>query len=510
MKTTWSIGDSIDLEYFAALDRDTPYQTLRERERRLIEGCSGAAKEQALFAWLAARRREFGQAAPGQVFASVWGGIRLLLLLCGLFFGFAAGWGFFSYLGRTPINVLYFFVVFILPQWLFLLLAIAALLPGHGLALYPPLRLAASLLRHAYVAAWKKLMNRLDAGQRLRLDALAGQGRLLTGRLGEVFLWLVASLTQIFACAANIGLLASSLLKLAVTDLAFGWQSTLAFSAEKIFAAARLLATPWSWLWPEGAGYPSLAQVGGSRIVLKEGIARLQTQDLVSWWPFLLLCLVVYALLPRLILWAFCHWRGRRALARSLARMPEAEELWQRMRTPLVITRGLPDAGGDIAVSMSPAPPAPRRAQMPARAALLLVPEELQSGLPENLLADWLAGHGLRLDTIWPVPAEYGARLAFPAAIAEEMKALAAPAALCVLAESWLPPIASFLELLRQLRRAIGGQAQIIVLLIGKAKSSQVALAPPDDPVLVTVWRQKLAALADPALRLVPFDQEES
>jgi hypothetical protein len=450
--------------------------------------------------------------APGEVFASVISGVRLFLIVFGLVFGFTAGWGFFSYLGRTPVNVLYFLTAFILPQWLFLLLAASALLPGHGFNLYPPLQLAGALLNHYYAAAWKKLINRLDAGKRLRLDALAGHGRLFAGRLGSAFFWRAAALTQMFACAVNIGLLASSLLKITVTDLAFGWQSTLAFSAEKLFAAVRLLAIPWSWLWPEGAGHPSLAQIEGSRIVLKEGIARLQTEDLVSWWPFLLLCLIVYGLLPRLILLIFCRWRGRRLLAQNLTRMPEAEELWQRMQSPLLTTRGLPDSGGDIAMAISPARLAPRPQNVPARPALFLVPEELRPSLPEDVLAAWLAGHGLRLAAIRPVPAEYEARLALPTTIAAEMrtlKAMASPCALCLLAESWLPPIDSFLELLRQLRQAIGGQEQIFVLLVGKAKNGGV-LTPPDDPVMVTVWRQKLAALADPALRPLSFGQEES
>ena len=513
MKTTWSIGDGIDLEYFTALDRDVAYQTLRERDRRIIEEIRGANKEQALAAWLKARRREAGHAAPGQVFASALGVAKFFLIFFGLLFGFTAGWGFFSYLGHTPVNVLYFFVAFILPQWLFLLLTVVALLPGHGLGLYPPLRLAAALLRRCYAAAWGKLVNQLGAEKRLRLTSFTGQGRLFAGRLGGAFFWLAASFTQIFACAANIGLLISALLKITVTDLAFGWQSTLAFSAERLFAAVRFLALPWSWLWPEGVGYPSLVQVGGSRIVLKDSIARLQTEDLVSWWPFLLLCLIIYCLLPRLILWVFCRWRGRRALAQSLSRMPEAEELWQRMRSPLVTTQGLPDPGGDIAIAIAPARSERRPKIVPERPSLLLVPAELQPALPEDVLKDWLARRGLRVAACCAVPGEYEARLAFPAAIAVEMKALVGQATLCLVAESWLPPIASFLELLRQLRRAIGEREQIIVLLIGKAKNGQEAppssiLSPPDDPVMVTVWRQKLAALADPALRLFSFDQE--
>jgi len=179
----------------------------------------------------------------------------------------------------------------------------------------------------------------------------------------------------------------------------------------------------------------------------------------------------------------------------------------------------MPDTGGNMAIRLAPERLERRLKSAPARPALLLVPDELQPDLPVDALKDWLAGHGLRLAATRSVPAEYEARLALPAAVAEEMKAFAASATLCFLTESWLPPIASFLELLGQLRRAIGAQGQIIVLLIGKAKNGAsaavsltptvLALVPPDDPVMVMVWRQKLAALADPALRLLPFDQED-
>ncbi|MDR3088361.1 MAG: DUF2868 domain-containing protein [Desulfobulbaceae bacterium] len=509
MKTSWSIGDSIDLEYFSTLDQDISYHELQERDRRIVEGIPSVTREKALFAWLRARRREADGLVPGETFLAVLATLRLVLIVLGLLIGFAAGWGFFTYLGRTPVNVLYFFALFILPQWLFVLLALLALLPGRGLGLYPPLQLAGALLRRFYAAASAKLLARLDAEKRLRLSSFAGQSRVSGGRLKMVLCWLAAALTQGFACAANVGLLLSSLMKIAVTDLAFGWQSTLDFSAEKLFASARFLAWPWSWLWPEGVGHPNLAQIGGSRIVLKEGIARLQTEDLVSWWPFLLLCLLVYGLLPRLLLWAFCRWREHRALAHAMARMPEAEELWRRMRSPLVSTDGLPDLGGAVSVTIAPTDsPRPKKA-FPTRPAMLAVPEELLSGLPHEAMSAWLAAVGLRLVAMRSLPDEYGARLDFPAAIAKELGGLDAGVALCLLAESWLPPIAGFLELLRRLRAAIGERRPIIIALIGKSKN-EALLSAPDDPVMLTVWRQKLAALADANLRILPFDSEES
>ena len=39
---------------------------------------------------------------------------------------------------------------------------------------------------------------------------------------------------------------------------------------------------PWAWLLPADLAYPSLAQVEGSHMVLKEGIYHLATGDLVA------------------------------------------------------------------------------------------------------------------------------------------------------------------------------------------------------------------------------------
>lgn len=116
--------------------------------------------------------------------------------------------------------------------------------------------------------------------------------------------------------------------------MAFGWQSSLQLSAQQVADGVRLLALPWSWFLPEGMGYPSLAQVEGTQIILKDGIYHLATQDLVSWWPFLCTALVVYGLLPRLLLLMGGYIRYRHQLDALELRNPEIRWLLQRMTTP--------------------------------------------------------------------------------------------------------------------------------------------------------------------------------
>ena len=105
--------------------------------------------------------------------------------------------------------------------------------------------------------------------------------------------------------------------------MAFGWQSSLQFSAGQVAEAARCLALPWSWFLQEGLGYPSLEQVQGTQIVLKEGIYNLDTKNLVSWWPFLCMSLVCYGLLPRCIMLLAGLSRYRRQLEGLELRYPK-------------------------------------------------------------------------------------------------------------------------------------------------------------------------------------------
>ena len=91
----------------------------------------------------------------------------------------------------------------------------------------------------------------------------------------SLFFWPVFLLTQLFAMGFNTGLLAITLFKVASTDIAFGWQSTIQFSAEAIFHFVRVLALPWSWCVSSALAYPSLPEIEGSRIILKDGISYL-------------------------------------------------------------------------------------------------------------------------------------------------------------------------------------------------------------------------------------------
>ena len=158
-------------------------------------------------------------------------------------------------------------------------------------------------------------------------------------KYGLLLFWPLFSLSQRTLVGFNAGLLGASLFRVTTSDLAFGWQSTIQFSSAALHKMVKILALPWSWLFPEDLAYPSLAAIEGSRIILKDGIYHLATENLVSWWPFLLLCLLVYGLLFRVLLTVFASWCQHRALRNIKLDNSDGLSVIRRMKTPLVSTQ---------------------------------------------------------------------------------------------------------------------------------------------------------------------------
>jgi len=121
--------------------------------------------------------------------------------------------------------------------------------------------------------------------------------------------------------------------------MAFGWQSTLMTASDRIHGALAVISLPWSWFVPQPLAHPSLEQIEGSSILLKEGIATLATKDLVSWWPFLCLGIFFYAVLPRFMLIMVSFLAQRRAVGEFDFERPRFKKLLVRMKSPIMDIR---------------------------------------------------------------------------------------------------------------------------------------------------------------------------
>jgi hypothetical protein len=374
------------------------------------------------------------------------------------------------YSGTEPVNVSVFLLAAVLPQAGLCLVAaalLAARLLGVG-RLRIPLRPLFSLL-------WRR------PG---RLSPQAGFVRSLflgPGWPARMLAWECLALLQLGGLCLAVGSLAGLMVSVTVTDLAFGWQSTLQVGARGMHAVVSFLALPWSWL-PAGWGLaPSLSQIEGSRIVLKEGISTLASADLIAWWPFLAMTLLTYALLPRLVLLGICRHALRR-LERGFAH-PGLGRIVARMASPLVEM---------AAAEGVPSTPLPLRRQSPVRpevhearessetvGSVLLLPPELEGRIgADDLAAAALRAGGQAPVRIVPAALEEG-EMAGVLAACRGLEWVGGRQRYIALVEAWQPPIRESLQAIGLLGRDDEGGRSLTLLLCGRPSGGRW-LTPPD------------------------------
>ena len=74
-----------------------------------------------------------------------------------------------------------------------------------------------------------------------------------------------------------------------------------------------------------------------------------------------------------------------------------------------------------------------------------------------------------------------------------------------LLQEAWQPPLKETELFLRELRRVTGERIPLTILLVGKPAAETVLT--PVDPEPMRIWGQKLDALGDPCLEVLPLVQ---
>jgi len=298
MRGCWTLGDFVNYEFL--LSKVT--SSRRESYRRWFKNYRGNHRS-VLLAWTRFHTENAGKAARGIYRISILG-----LAIIGFIGGGGLGWGLLAYGGRTPVN-------------LFLALALLIVFPAcltlvsMLLVLLPP-----SKRRYAKLAQrFTRLFNlglgairRLGLVSRGKSDAIEGGMAGFRGHLrnySSITRWYLSVILQIRAVFFNLSIFLAILLRGAIQDLAFAWQTSLSLEPTYIHSVAESLAWPWRHL----ISPPTLEQVAGSQLILKEGISALANADLLSWWPYIVCASLAYGLAPRLITLLYCL--VRRAIA---------------------------------------------------------------------------------------------------------------------------------------------------------------------------------------------------
>ncbi|MDY0219719.1 MAG: DUF2868 domain-containing protein [Desulfobacterium sp.] len=528
MEKKWTMGDLIDLEYLLGQEgRVEDQKILEERDRRIylekiaplvVDSSDGIMAEKPLPETLVRLWVSFmGQVQgflPGAYIDSGFRFLRGLFLVWGFVTGLIVCLSLFSYTGRLPLNVSYFFGVILLPQTLLLLFTLAGLVmmkvrPGKTsrFGIYPALGLA---LERSAARLFRRGLGRLSGEKQKALLAALGSFRRSRNVNSRLFLWSLFVLMQLFGVGFNLGVLGATLGRVVFFDTAFGWQSSLNLSHDFVVKVVSMISTPWSWAFPAGVGSPSLAQIEGTRLILKDGIYHLATTDLVSWWPFLSLSVVTYALLPRTFLLLLGVFVQRRSLARYSFDSWGIKKLVRRLVTPRVttepavsqetgkassleelygrITRPVNDNNNDRHDHLFQEH---GKNQM-SESFLALVHDDIFDMLDKEDFKERLL-HGLncRVDTILRTGLDADAEADQTATFKESV------AGILLLQEAWLPPIREILAFILKVRTRTP-EIPLVVVLIGKPGPDTLLTVP--DSQDKKIWAVKIKGLGDPLI----------
>jgi hypothetical protein len=313
----------------------------------------------------------------------------------------------------------------------------------------------------------------------------------------KLFTWPLFVQAQLFGIAFNVGLLLVTLFKITTVDLAFGWQTTLQLGAEGLNSVVQLLALPWSWLMPGELASPTLAQIEGSRIILKEGIYHLATENLTSWWPFLLLSLLCYGLLPRLILLLFGIFAARRN-GRRFLNQRKFHTISKRMQTPLVSSQAPAEKRfGEVPFAEQKSTAASRiKEKEKIVKCVVLIPDELHDTFGHDEMVRLLQPNCFQAREKRHLFKSYEDDQRLLEQIGQEKEGVV------VLVEAWMPPIQEHLLFLEKLSQRLDRKAQLAVGLLGKPGSEGNITLPGRDAA--RLWKEKLYQCCDTAIIFEP------
>ncbi|MEH6585784.1 MAG: DUF2868 domain-containing protein [Halioglobus sp.] len=319
---TPTLGHVYRLDKQLQADRGYKLDDLRERDHAIGQGCTGADDTECLLQWLEVAATEDDGASGGWLNEEH---AALMLRLAALFFGLLTMTGFLLASDRALINVFLLLLIFVLLPLLTSVAAAWAMfrsVRGSPPAVFP-LNPARFVTRHALP-------------DKRYLKESSSVLRLLLLKYGQEF----GALFAVGVMMAFLGLLAFN-------DFSFVWGSTFGFSDALVARFTSLLASPWSALLSSAMVSPEV--IADTRYHAAQfDLSQMSADSRRGWWPFLFMCLAVYALLPRLLLWFASRRAYRKEVRRALLAVPGASGVLARMRAPVVTTRAIDSDHVDV------------------------------------------------------------------------------------------------------------------------------------------------------------------
>ena len=501
----WTLEDIVDFEYAIRLEARQSPTEIQERDRELHSGTTPSANNRALLkSWLDCMRSQVFSplCKPGKSSMSATGIAIKVIGVISLLGGAALAKALLHYQGTEPVNVSAFIGLFIVLQLALALLSLVFVsLPsqsGRQLDRILGIRLLQPLAIHGFTSISRFAGSKIDGIHRQALEETTGDLKGFWTLYGNLFRWKLFSKIQLWALLFNLGALTATLLSIVFSDRAFGWQTTLQIDAETLYQYIRLSSFPWSWFAGEGQGFPTLQEIDGSRIALKDGIRSLNSENLVSWWPYLSLGIIFYGLVPRLAFNILGQFKGKRCLAKLSFSHTEANRIAERIRSATIQFDS--DSPKTEHVSENPTDKsiAPYPDSTASGPILCLIASDSVKPETEDDFKTALTQTLSRSSELLTI--EY---LDDKSRIASELPITIHDQSIALVFDSWMPPIEETKRLIKSVRNALQSETGLVIILLGMPSSSG-EIQPPETSDL-NIWKTFTRKLGDPYCSLQPI-----
>jgi hypothetical protein len=314
------LANAIDIQDWLADDTQTPYSERVRRDHAIARQIqTDHVDHKTVIAWWSAVARP-QKTNTGDKFEAIGRVAGLSLFLAGLVIGVSTTALALTYTGNYPVNLLSLLGILLgLPLLFLVFTGVTGILSALGL--HSGLRLPVGIKRP--LLAW------LDRVANTRFHHALGHRDVSA----KVAYWLLLRISQWFTVGFFVAAIVTTFALVSFSDLAFGWSTTLEVEPQTIHTLFSLLAWPWqNWL-PVAAPSPELVEV--SQYLRAQAIGE-HASLLGQWWPFVIMCLLVWGLLPRLLLLLIAGWRLRQVATQFLLAHTEVVALLDRLRSPAI------------------------------------------------------------------------------------------------------------------------------------------------------------------------------
>ena len=513
-----SLKDIIDLDYL--IDRDNTLDSRKDiksrelKDRKIYSQCKDSCQTDThlMLSWLKFRRDEKGlPILPGMVFSSLYTCAVYIMIISGITIGISTVYSFLAYHGTQPVNVTSFTALFIVLPVVFILLSMV--LPVQIL-LRRDNKYAGSIVHTIVCSLFFNVLPKIikKTGRLIfnwnieDLDYFISFMRMKAREYKALFFWPFFILTSLFAFSFSAGILGGIFLKIVVSDMAFGWQSTLMTSGQSVHDLVIFTASPWSWFIPETMSFPNLEQIEGSRIVLKQGIHALATQDLVSWWPFLCLAILFYTVIPRGLLIIAGSFFQQQVLKRFNFKNSKFRQVIIRMKAPVMDVE-TQESSRDQEIGKDPVKnklgtdySTPRQNMVTGKALLLLSNKVYSEKTIENIC------NSIEQHMFFNIRGVIGINFNFD----DDAKALASIGeneadSVILVQEVWQPPIRELLYYITRIKARISKGIPLYIVLTRDAGQENLGVDKSD--INFKVWEKSVFKLEEPGISVMGFLQ---